>query len=517
MEWGTPMSETTNVLIIEDLLTDAMLVEHEVRGALPDSRYLVVETKPEFLAALDSFRPDIILSDYAMPQFDGLTALKLVAERAPDTPFIIITGSINEETAVQCMKAGAWDYILKERIMRLGPAVLVALERCNERLERKRVIESLAQSETLFRNLFEQHDAVKLMIDPDNGAIVDANQAAAEFYGWSRDQLKKMTYHDFSTLPPKHVTTVVRKALAKRLVRYVGRHTLANGDVREVEVFPSGIEAGGKLLLHAIVHDITKRKETERTLVVAKKQAEAANKTKSEFLAMMSHELRTPFNGIIGMLQVLQATPLDEEQQGFVAVCLKSSERFSRLLSDLLDISSIDTGKPVLWETEFNSAEVVESMIDLFARSAQEKQIDLTASLDSDVPKTVMGDAVRVKMILFHLVGNALKFTRQGSVQIRVASMGQDHSGGLQLKFSVSDTGIGIPEDKLNDLFQPFFQVDSSSTRPYQGAGLGLSIVKKSVKLMQGHIDVESLVGQGTTIHVTLPFALPAWLSNCRS
>lgn len=504
------MAEAINVLIVEDLASDAILMEHEIRTVLPESRYLVVENEPDFLAALESFRPDIILSDYSMPQFDGMTALNLIRERMPDTPFIIITGSINEETAVECMKAGAWDYILKERIMRLGTAVLVALERYNERMERKRASQALEASESLFRNLFEQHDAVKLMIDPESGVIVDANRAAAEFYGWPLDQLKNKSLLDFSSLPPRHTKTVLRKALSKRLLRYVARHKLASGEVREVEVFPSGIESSGKVLLHIIVHDISKRKETERHLIAAKKQAEAANVAKSQFLSLMSHELRTPFNGIIGMLQVLQDTSLDEQQQRFTAAALKSAERFARLLSDILDISSMDTGKTTLFHAEFSPGEIVESVVGLFDRAAQDKGIGLAYSLDEAVPKCVVGDAVRGKQVLFHLVSNAVKFTQQGSVRVRVASLDQDQHGNLLLKFSVSDTGIGIPDDQQKQLFDPFFQVDSSSTRPYQGAGLGLTVVSKLIWLMKGRIEVESVVGQGTTIQVILPFALPS-------
>ncbi|WP_051822731.1 hybrid sensor histidine kinase/response regulator [Desulfonatronum thiodismutans] len=504
------MSESTKVLIIEDLPTDAMLVEHEVREVLPETSYLVVETAPDFLAALDSFQPDIILSDYSMPQFDGLTALKLAQEHAPDTPFIIITGSINEETAVACMQAGAWDYILKERIMRLGQAALAALERGKERLEKKRATEALEQSETLFRSLFEQHAAIKLMVDPVSAVIVNANQAAAEFYGWSREQLRSKYVFDINTLPPDQIRANMQKAAADKCVYFEARHRLANGEIRDVEIFSSPIESSGRIHLHSIVHDITGRKEAERALVTAKEQAEAANIAKSEFLANMSHELRTPFNGIMGMMQLLQTTPLDAEQQEFVAAAIESSKRFTRLLSDILDISSFEAGKASLTMSEFNPAEALESVLDLFHLRAREKGLDLDLTVDPAMPRSVVGDVARVKQILFNLVGNAMKFSDRGAVHVRLIPLSAAKGGDLRAMFSISDTGIGIPDDKLASLFKPFVQVDGTYTRSYQGAGLGLSIVKRLMGMMNGNGCVESEVGQGTTVHVILPFTLPA-------
>ena len=503
------MPEQTKVLIVEDSPTDALLTEHEVREVLPASTFLVVETAPDFLAALESFQPDLILSDYTMPQFDGLTALKLALEHAPETPFLIITGSINEETAVNCMKAGAWDYILKERIIRLGPAALAALKRGLERREKRAAIEALEQSETLFRNLFEQHAAIKLLIDPESASIVDANPAAAEFYGWPLEELKTKNVADINILPREQILSKMRKASAAKCVRFEVRHRLADGTMRDVEVFSSPVKTGDKILLHSIVHDITSRKVAERSLVAAKIQAEAANIAKSEFLANMSHELRTPFNGIMGMMQLLQTTDLSQEQEEFVTAAIESSQRFTRLLSDILDISSFEAGQAALTIAEFNPAEATESVTALFALRAREKGLKLQLSIDPAIPRNLLGDAVRVKQILFNLLGNALKFTDKGSVLVNLTPLSAAKGGDLRIMFSVADTGIGIPPDKLRILFKPFVQVDGSHTRAYQGAGLGLSIVKRLTEMMNGNGCVETDVGEGTTTHIILPFTLP--------
>jgi PAS domain S-box-containing protein len=257
------MADVMRVLIVEDLPTDAELNEREVRHILPASRFLRVETREEFLAALESFRPDLILSDYKLPHFDGMTALKLLQEHAPEVPFILITGSMNEETAVACMKAGAWDYVIKEHLKRLGPAVTGALDRKRLILERQSAQEALRESEALFRNLFEHHVAIKLIVDPDTGNIVDANRAAAEFYGWSRDQLKQMKIQDINTLTPEEIKKEIEKIKTGERLYFQFRHRRADSSIRDVEVFSSKIEARGKDLLHHIIHDITERKRAE--------------------------------------------------------------------------------------------------------------------------------------------------------------------------------------------------------------------------------------------------------------
>jgi len=250
-----------------------------------------------------------------------------------------------------------------------------------------------------------------------------------------------------------------------------------------------------------ISSDVTERKRDEKVLVLA---------AKSEFLSNMSHELRTPFNGIMGMMQLLETTPLSQEQQEYVTLAIKSSERFTRLLSDILELSSIEANKMVIYPARFDLAEALESISGLFTVTAREKGVALECSMAPGVPAHVVGDAVRVKQVLFNLVGNALKFTEKGNVHVHLSALSAAKGGDARIMFSISDTGIGIPDHKFKDLFQPFTQVEGSYTRSYQGAGLGLVIVRRLVALMDGNINVESKAGQGTTVHVVLPFALPA-------
>lgn len=260
------MSGKMRVLILEDLPTDAGLAEREVNRVSPGCEFLVVETRQGFEEALAKFEPDIVLSDYKLPQFDGMAALELARRHDPDLPFIIVTGSINEETAVECIKAGAWDYVIKEHIRRLGPAFLNALEQKRLRRERRHAEENFRRSEELYRKLFEDHAAVKLTIDPDTGAILDANHAAAKFYGWTREKLVTMHIQDISTLTPGEVKVEMEKARALQRVHFEFRHRRADGTIRDVSVFSSQIEAKGKDILHSIIHDITDQKNAEACL-----------------------------------------------------------------------------------------------------------------------------------------------------------------------------------------------------------------------------------------------------------
>src|SRR5258706_9535248 len=244
-----------------------------------------------------------------------------------------------------------------------------------------------------------------------------------------------------------------------------------------------------------------------RELFAARVTAEAAVRTKGDFLANMSHEIRTPMNGIIAMSALLLETPLTHEQRGYIETMYASSESLLTIINDILDFSKIESGKLELESQPFDLRGCVEESLDLLAAKAAEKQLDLAYQMDDGIPPMVIGDVTRLRQVLVNLLGNGVKFTAKGEVlaQVKILSAAPDTTAPWHLQFSVRDTGIGIPVDRLARLFKSFSQADASTARHYGGTGLGLAISKRLVELMGGKMWVESVPEKGSTFHFTLP------------
>ncbi|MFZ5495161.1 MAG: response regulator [Verrucomicrobiota bacterium] len=272
-----------------------------------------------------------------------------------------------------------------------------------------------------------------------------------------------------------------------------------------VEIQPVGNEEGYIENFIAIITNITARIETEHQLRRAKEEADAASRAKSEFLASMSHEIRTPMNGVIGMTSLLLDTELNPEQRDYVNTIRTSGDALLSIINEILDFSKIESGRMELENQPFELAQCVEEAVDIFSAQAAAKSIEIAYVLDPAVPACVLGDITRLRQVLVNLMNNAIKFTAQGFVTIEVSVVADNRArpadGNLLIDFYVTDTGIGIPPDRLHLLFKPFSQVDSSTTRKFGGTGLGLAICHRLCEMMGGSIDVQSTPGRGSRFH----------------
>jgi PAS domain S-box-containing protein len=531
-------------------------------------------------------------------------------------------------------------------VLAFGAGILIYGRKVLESMVEVRIRE-LAESERSYRDQFLRNSVPMLLIDPKDGSLVDVNAAALRFYGYDRSRMLGMTIKDLRATRKESIHGLLEMFREDDSLNFSAEHRMADGSSRNVEISTSRIFSGGRVVLHAIIQDVTGRKLVEEELrksmerleVATKaggvgiweleiatgkeiwddeayhlfgvsrvacpdaaaiwksavhpddqlqnageiqlalqsgknldteyrvkwpdgswhdirsialvhrdadgkaisligtnwditgqkrveqelkarntelaeataraeslaRQAEVANRAKSDFLATMSHEIRTPMNGIIGMTGLLLDTRLTDEQEQYARVVQTSGEALLTLINDILDFSKIEARKLDLETIDFNLRVSIEDSVDLLAVKAQTKGLRLVNVIDPEVNLHLRGDPGRLRQILMNLVGNAIKFTAAGDITIRTSLLADEGSRQI-LRFSVRDPGIGIPLDKQALLFAPFTQVDSSTTRQYGGTGLGLSISRQLAELMGGQMGFDSEVDRGSTFWFTAVF-----------
>ncbi len=383
-----------------------------------------------------------------------------------------------------------------------------ALEECNKALiESKSSLReseaslkenkvALRENEEIFQS-FMEYSPIFVSFTDDKQRSIRLSRNFEDMLGKPMSELIGKNMHEL--FPPELAKNIIdTDAEILRAGKGVTVEEELFGRLYSTIKFPIFIDGKPKYI-SGYTTDITESRQKELEIISAREEAEAANRAQSRFLATMSHEIRTPMNGMLGMLQLLELTQLTDEQQEFVRISKASADSLLVLINDVLDYSKIGAGKMELEKTTFSLTEMVNDVVDVFMLPAKKKGLILKSGMGMDIPDLLIGDPYRLRQILSNLVGNAVKFTKAGQIEILIRKVEIRMNREIILEFIVRDTGIGIPNDRMNALFQSFSQVDNSDTRKYGGTGLGLAISKSLVELMNGSIWAESKEGKGSS------------------
>ena len=369
--------------------------------------------------------------------------------------------------------------------------------------------EGLRQSLNKYVSVFQKCPLLLAVTQLRDGRFIDVNEIFCNESGYSREEIIGRTVFEMNFYPdPNKQEELIQLLLQNGLVNDMEMtFRIKSGEVRTVKIMARLLLIENKEYVLVVMNDIHDQKIRSVALHRAIEEAEAASLMKSEFVANMSHEIRTPMNGIIGLTGLLLRTGLTEKQQEYALVVQSSARSLMKIVNNVLDFSKIEAGRMDLEIYPFNLQKTCEETVNFLSFQAMSKNIDINCIIPEGMVLQVSGDEHKLKQVLMNIIGNAVKFTSKGSVSVNldlVSVSGED----MVVRFSVTDTGIGIPEEKKQNIFKSFSQVDSSMTRSYGGTGLGLTITKQLVELMGGTIDYESTEGVGSTFRVTVPLRL---------
>jgi PAS domain S-box-containing protein len=616
------------LLILEDNEIDKKIILSTIENSDLNSTTLIVDTEDAFRQSLLSFKPDVVLSDYLLPDFDGLQALEIQKQILPDTPFVFVTGFLSEETAIDCLKHGAWDYIMKSHIKRLPVSVKNVLALRDERVARRKKEEEITLSEQRYKSLSEL--TFEGIVIHDKGHVIDCNLSFCKMFGYDRDELinsnvlgklihpddVETTLHSIKEGSSKpYETRAIRKDGSVFFVEQEGKNISYNGkEVRvvairditarktameeirlseekfnkisnaandaiilidhegkvsfwnkaasamlqyapgevlgknlheliapekymeahragfnkflesgegaaigqtlelearrkdgeeiPVELSLSSINIHGKWNAVGIMRDISARKKVESELLAAKKHAQDMNQMKSNFLSTMSHELRTPLNGILGFAEILVESLEDPDYRDYANTIFKSSQRILNTFNLIIDLAVLDANKVTVNKQKVNLIHIIENACESYISEASEKNLYLNQKLA--VHEAVVEiDQILVSQVMNNLLNNAIKYTETGGITVSLKKVMVKDTDSFLL--TISDTGIGIPEEKASIIYQAFRQADEGYNRPYEGLGLGLYITKQYVDLLEGIIEMISEPGRGTEFRIYIP------------
>ncbi|HSN30859.1 MAG TPA: response regulator, partial [Kofleriaceae bacterium] len=475
-----------------------------------------VTTGAELAAAL-AHPWDMMITDWLLPGFGGLQALEMLAARDVDLPCIVISGTPNEEAAVLALRAGALDFLSKDRPLRFVPAIERALREADERRARRSAERELRLSEQRYRTAFEHAPEPLLTYDLTNHRVLEANHAAVKLLGRTVEQMRTSTMGELS--PPRLSNgrdaveagrSVIARVLAgEEVIAHDWEFLAGDGELIPVELRLARMPSDSAQLLRCTILDQRERLRTEEVrrhaaeLELQNRRIQEANRLKSEFLANMSHELRTPLNAIIGFAELLhdgQVDPASPQHKEFLGDILTSGRHLLQLINDVLDLAKVEAGKLDFRPEHVELDRLINEVVSISRATAAKKSIAVAVELDRSLTGIFI-DPNRFKQVLYNYLSNALKFTRDGGrVVVRVAP-----EGDKLFRVEVEDTGVGIAPDDLGRLFIEFQQLEGGAGKRHQGTGLGLALTRRLVEAQGGAVGVRSTLGKGSVFHATLP------------
>jgi PAS domain S-box-containing protein len=494
-------------LVLEDIRKDAELLNEILSGEGFDMEMDVVETETDFVLNLKRHNYDIIFADFTLPSFNGQAALELAKNICPNIPFICISGTIGEDRAVELLKQGATDYVLKDRMERLAMATRRALE-ATIQLNKFRQTEIELQTNRRLLQTIINNALDTIYIKDLNGKYLLVNEAAEKAIGKTAHEIVgKDDNFFFSPTEAQRIIDIDKKVIETTLpITYEESLTLIDGNIHIFHTIkcPMFDDYGKPNGLFGIARDITERKLMEQHLTEAKEKAEESDRLKTAFLQNISHEIRTPMNAIIGFANFLNEPNLaPDKRQHFTEIITQSSEHLLCIISDILSIATIESGQERIVKKEFDLNTIFRNLQEQFSLIAENKNISLNlVPFSPGNEMRIISDEIKLIQILTNLISNAIKFTQQGHVNWGYTKKEN------YLEFFIEDTGIGIPHEMYDEIFKRFRQVESTMTRQFGGSGLGLSISKAYIELLGGKIWLNSEIGKGSVFYFTIPYLI---------
>lgn len=506
------MAVTLKILIIDDDKVDTVTIIRSIShsGIIADVENAF--SAQEGIENIKSFNYDLIFLDYMMPDSNGISFLKKLRDLGIETPVIFVTSQGDEKIASQAILGGASDYIPKSLLTPDGisQSIRNALKLHESFILRKKTELALKLNAN---RLFEAQQLAKIgswEINLNDGEVFISDQFYTIF------EIEKNNIPTIDLLKSRLINREDVLLFEKNLnyvkennseVQFTHSLISKNGTIKYINEYIKCMngENNEPLKILGTIQDVSNQKEIERELIKAKDLAEQSTRVKEQFLTNMSHEIRTPMNGIIGFAKILEGTDLDSEQRQSVNAIKRAGNNLMVVINDILDFAKIEADKMIFEEVNFSMSNNIKAVIELLSPIATDKKIKLIFDIDSQINDFLIGDPTRLSQILINLIGNALKFTDKGYVELMVSQVKETETATF-LQFAIIDSGLGIPRDKIDSIFESFNQASNETTRKFGGTGLGLTITRRLIELQGGSISVESEIGKGSKFSFLIQF-----------